>query len=119
MPVDVLAGLDDKQRKPESDFTSKKLLLESMLLLAKTKSGREVLRQKKLVRSRVFLALHASACLSDANQYPIIREMHRVDEAQMTESVTDTIGKLVEALQLPEGIAEKKGPKVEEIEEIV
>lgn len=46
--------------------------------------------------------------------------MHREDENQMTESMTDTIGKLVECLQLPEGVEEpKKQAKVEEIEEIV
>lgn len=50
----------------------------------------------------------------------MIREMHRVDEAQLAESTTDTIGKLVECLQLPEGVdAPKVVSKVEEIEEIV
>lgn len=62
MPNDVLAGLDDKQRKAESDLTNKQLLLEAMLLLTKTKNGREVLRQKKLVRGSVLMLLLRLPC---------------------------------------------------------
>lgn len=45
--------------------------------------------------------------------------MHREDESQITDPMNDTIGKLVECLQLPEAEETKKPPKVEEIEEIV
>ncbi len=42
-----------------------------------------------------------------------------MDEAHLSESATETIGKLVECLQLPEAAEEpKKAPQVVEIEEI-
>lgn len=50
MPGEVLAQLDDKERRRESDAINRQLLLEALLLLTKTRPGRECLRQKKLVR---------------------------------------------------------------------
>lgn len=59
--MEVLAELDDKNRKRETDATNKKLMLEALLLLTKTKTGRETLRKKNLVRD-----MRSSVLLSDA-----------------------------------------------------
>ncbi|CAG8584800.1 35_t:CDS:2, partial [Acaulospora colombiana] len=80
MPEDIQLLPSDKKREPDAHL--RQILLESLVLLTTTRSGREILREKKV--------------------YPVVRQMHLAEKDDRLSNVIDQIVNMLMRDDAPE-----------------